>query len=356
MGELSVAEMQVVEVAKALAHNARVLIMDEPTSALTKPEAQALFKVIRELRHTGVAVIYISHKFEEVFELADRITVLRDGRLMVTAPVREFTSAGLIKYMVGRDLSTVTRTALPPKGDVALSVRGLSRRGAFEGITFEIHHGEILGIAGLLGAGRTELLNAIYGMHPADSGEIYVENTQLRIRDPKHAQAAGIGLVTEDRAAYGLVPTLGLTANITMASLRSCCCAGWIQRSKEARVAAKWIDSLLIRSRVAHQPVNRLSGGNQQKVAIARTLMHDPQILLLDEPTRGIDIGAKSEIHGVIRNLAQQRKAIVLVSSELPELLALSHRILVMREGALVAELDGDEATPEKVMSVAVPK
>jgi ABC-type sugar transport system ATPase subunit len=355
MGELSVAEMQVVEIAKALAHNAQVLIMDEPTSALTDAEARALFNTIRELRDRGAGVIYISHKFEEVFELADRITVLRDGRLIATAPVREFTPESLIRYMVGRGLSTGKPGSVPHQDQVALSVCGLSRHGAFEGVTFDVHYGEILGVAGLLGAGRTELLNALYGMHPVDSGEIRVGNMPTRIRNPRHAQAAGIGLVTEDRAAYGLVPTLGLTANITLAALRSCCRAGVIQRRTEARLAGRWIDSLFIRSRGAHQAVNRLSGGNQQKAVIARTLMHDPVILLLDEPTRGIDIGAKSEIHTLIRNLAEQGKAIVLVSSELPELITLSHRILVMREGAVAAELDGAGATAEKVMSFAVP-
>lgn len=356
MRRLRVAEIQAVEIAKALAHNARILIMDEPTSALSDREAEALFATIKELRSRGVAVIYISHKLEEIFRLADRITVLRDGVMVATHAASAVSREQLIAEMVGRPFIEAGQGTGAAAGEVLLSVSRLVLAGHFGGISFEVRRGEVLGLAGLMGAGRTEVLNAIYGLDPADSGEIRVSGRPVRIRSPRDALRAGIGLVTEDRKRFGFIPALAAPANITMGALERCCRAGWIRSGVERQVGRERIERFRIRGAHGNQPVERLSGGNQQKVVIARTLFTGPDILLLDEPTRGIDIAAKAEVHGIIRDLARSGKAVVLVSSELPELLALSDRMLVMREGALVGELDRESARPEEILRLAMPQ
>lgn len=353
--DLRVAEMQVVEIARALAHRARVLLMDEPTSALSERETQALFRIVADLRQRGTSIVYISHKFEEVFRLADRVTVLRDGALVATRPAGTLDRETLIRLMVGRSLEqSPPRTASRNK-DVALSVSGLERAGHFRNVTFEVRRGEVLGLAGLMGAGRTGVVNAIYGLEPADSGEIRVDGRVVRIKTVRDALRAGIGLVTEDRNAFGLIPAFRVQSNLTLAALRRWCRKGFIDRAAEKRVADEQIQSLSIRA-ARNQFVQFLSGGNQQKVVLGRTLLGEPQILLLDEPTRGIDIAAKAEVHALIRQIAQSGKAVVLVSSELPELMLLSDRILVMRQGTVRAELDGQTATAEQILELAMPE
>lgn len=354
--DLRVAEMQVVEIAKALAHQARVIIMDEPTSALSEAEAEALFRTIRELRNRGVAIIYISHKLDEVFRLADRITVLRDGAVVETGPREAFTPDSLIRLMVGRDVPAAAPSGDSSGQEVLLEVKGLSNRGRFDNISFTVHAGEILGLAGLMGAGRTEIVNAIFGLEPAHAGEIRVRGRPVRIRRPQAALRAGIGLVTEDRKRYGIIPSMGVPENVTLAALKQCCAGLFLRRSAERQAANDAVCSLGIRARQIQQPVERLSGGNQQKVVLGRTLFTGPDVLLLDEPTRGIDVNARAEIHHTIRKLAQAGKAVVLVSSEMPELLALSHRILVLRQGQIAGSLSRDQATPERILQLAMPQ
>ena len=354
MKELSVAGMQMVEIAKALAHEARVIIMDEPTSALSDRETEALFRVIGDLQHRGVAVIFISHKLDEVFRLADAVTVLRDGRHVATCPVGEVTREKLIALMVGRELNTVFPPIPSGIGEVVLSVRGLTKAGCYQDIHLEARRGEILGFAGLMGAGRTELVSAVSGLAPADSGEIRVRGRRVRIASPRDGLANGIAMVTEDRKNEGLVLTLSVKQNLTLASLRACCRGGFIDHRVENRVADERIRALGIKTPGRDEQVYHLSGGNQQKVVIGRALLANPDILILDEPTRGIDIGAKAEVYELIVRLASEGKAILLVSSELPEVMALSHRILVMHEGTITAELDPRRTTPEEVLKHAM--
>jgi inositol transport system ATP-binding protein len=355
MKELSVSEMQVVEIAKALAHQAEVIIMDEPTSAISAPEVEALVAIIRELQHRGVAVVYVSHRMDEVFRLADTVTVLRDGRHVTTLPIGALDRDKLIALMVGRELAEVFPPASATPGEVVLAVRGLSRAGKFRDITFTVRRGEVLGLAGLMGAGRTEVAYALFGLAPAEAGQIEVRARSLRITTPKEAMANGIGLVTEDRRRYGLAPEMSVKHNLTLANLRQCCWAGFINHPKESRLADEQIRAFAIKTADRDQVVGHLSGGNQQKVVLAKALLADPEVLILDEPTRGIDIGAKAEVYALIRKLARAGKAMILISSELPEVLALSHRLLVMREGLITAELDPKRTTPEEVMKHAMP-
>jgi inositol transport system ATP-binding protein len=350
MGGLSVAEMQTVEIAKALAHEARVIIMDEPTSAISGREVEALFGVVRDLTARGVAVIYISHKMDEIFRIADTITVLRDGRHVATAPARELDERRLIALMVGREIAATAGAPRQPGGPL-LELRGLSRRGAFRGIGLTLRRGEVLGLAGLMGAGRSALVNAIAGLEPATAGEALVRGRPVRLASPAAALAAGIALVGEDRKRHGFVPRMSVQHNLTLAALRR----RWIDHRAEAATADAQMRALGIKAAHRGQAVGELSGGNQQKVVIAKALLSEPEILLLDEPTRGIDIGAKAEVHAIVDRLARDGMAILLVSSELPELLALSDRLLVMREGTLAAELDPRRTSQEEIMEHAMP-
>jgi inositol transport system ATP-binding protein len=354
--ELSVAQVQTVEIAKALVHDARVIIMDEPTSAISQREVDALLAMIRDLRRQGVAIIYISHKMDEVFRIADTITVLRDGRHVATHPAAELDRDRLIALMVGRELlTTESPAATPAPGLVALEVCGLTQPGKFRPVSFRVRRGEILGIAGLMGAGRTELASALVGLAPAASGEIRVNGRPVRIASPRNAIDHGLALVPEDRQKFGLVPGMSVKENLTLASLGPCCRGPWIDRRRENRVADQQIRALAIRTRDRDQRAGSLSGGTQQKIVVARALLTRPAILILDEPTRGIDIGAKQEIYAIIRRLAAEGTAVIMVSSELPEVLALSHRILVMREGQVTAELDPRRTTQEEILQYAMP-
>jgi inositol transport system ATP-binding protein len=350
MGDLSVAEMQTVEIVKALGHKASVIIMDEPTTALSAREVTALFQVIEDLKKAGVAIIYISHKMAEIFRVADTITVMRDGRHITTRPAWLLDESELIRLMVGRD--PVERAIKKPTpGETALEVRDLESSGKFHNISFTLKRGEILGIAGLMGAGRTELAHAIYGLEPADSGEIRIHGKPTHIPTPAVALAAGIALVGEDRKRHGFVPKMSVRENLTLSSMKR----GWIHQRAERALADEQIRAFDIKVSSHDQPVEKLSGGNQQKVVIAKAVLTNPDILILDEPTRGIDIGAKGEIHALITRLARSGMAVLLISSELPELLALSDRLLVMREGELTAELDPLHTTEEEILRHAMP-
>jgi len=355
MRDLTVAQTQVVEIAKALGRRADVILMDEPTAALSDHECTALFKAIRQLCQRGVAVVYTTHKMDEVFQLADRITVLRDGEWVTTQPASNFTPASLISHMVGRDLATVFPALTPASQEVVLEVQALTREPYFRKVSFQLHRGEVLGLAGLMGAGRTELVSALYGLLPATSGTITLKGQPVVLRNPADALAHGVGMVTEDRKGLGIIPALSVQQNLTLTALHRFTQAGVILGTQEKQVSQAEMTRFKIKARGLTQPIRELSGGNQQKVLLARMLLDAPEIVILDEPTRGIDIGAKSEIYALIGQLTAAGKAVLLVSSELPEVLALSHRILVLRQGDLALELPASDATPEKVLSNAMP-
>ena len=355
MRDLSVSEMQTVEIAKALAHNAEVIIMDEPTSAISDREVDALFEVISDLKRRGVAIVYISHKMDEIFRIADTITVLRDGHYVATHDAGELDRERLIALMVGRELGAEFLKSSAQPGEAALEVRGLTRAGKFRDVGFQVRRGEILGIAGLMGAGRTELVSAIFGLAPAEAGEICIGGRPVRIACPRDAINHGIGMVTEDRKRYGLVPMMSVKQNVTLTNLRRYSSGGWINRRMENSVADEQISVFSVKTRDRNQTVGSLSGGTQQKIVVAKALLAEPAVLILDEPTRGIDIGAKSEIYAIIAKLAAEGKAVIMVSSELPEVLALSHRILVMCEGVVTAELDPRRTTQEEILHYGMP-
>lgn len=354
MGELNVADMQIVEIAKALAHRAELIIMDEPTSALSHQEIQALFQVIRDLQAGGVAIIYVSHKLEEIFQLASRATVLRDGRLVGNYRLADLNTGSLVSLMVGRAWPGRPGKKRAAPGPLLLETQGLSRAGEFQGISLQLRRSEIVGVAGLLGAGRTALVNALCGLAPASSGAILVEGRPVKIRNPREAMAHGIGWAGEDRKQQGLVLSMSVKHNLTLASLAHCCRGPILDGARERAITREQINAFGIKAPRADHPVGLLSGGNQQKVVLAKTLLAEPQIILLDEPTRGIDIAAKEEIHQLIRQLAARGKAVMLVSSELPEVLSLSDRILVMRQGRITAELDPGSTSPEEILRRAM--
>lgn len=354
MKHLSVAERQMVEIAKAISNNAKVIIMDEPTSALADNEVATLFRLIRELTVKGVAIIYISHKMDEIFAIADTITVLRDGKYIVTKPASELNQRTLITLMVGREIDTLFPVSNSPKGDEILSVRKLSRTGSFSDINFAVHAGEVLGLAGLMGAGRTEIARAIFGMDPISSGEIYLHGNAITIKSPYDAIRQGIGYVSEDRKAFGFIPRLSVRHNITLSSVATHTKGGFIQARRDAETANAMIADLRIKAASPNQQVTYLSGGNQQKVIIGKVLLSKPALIILDEPTRGIDIGAKAEIYKLINQLTADGLAVILISSELPEILGLSDRILVLSQGKQTALLSRTDATQEMIMRYAM--
>jgi ABC-type sugar transport system ATPase subunit len=351
--ELSVAQKQLVEIARALSQDVRVLILDEPTSSLSLHETERLFEILRGLRAQGVAIIYISHRLEEVFALADRVTVLRDGQVVATLPIGEATREGLIRMMVGRDLSAYYRAVRSAPGAIRLDVRDLTRAGVLHGVSLTVRAGEIVGLAGLVGAGRTELARCLFGVDPFESGEIRVDGQRVTIRRPQDAVRHGIVLVPEDRKLQGLVLILSVRENITLPVLSRLARFGFPLRREEERLATSFVERLRIRTPSLEQRVVNLSGGNQQKVVLARALATDPKVLILDEPTRGIDVGAKAEVHTLIAELAEAGMGILLISSELPEVLSMSHRVLVMNSGRIVAEFPREEATEERVLAAA---
>jgi len=354
VNELSVAEQQMVEIAKALSVESKVLVMDEPSATLTEHELAALFAQIRRLKSEGVSIIYISHRLEEVFEIADRVTVLRDGEVVGTAPVAELDAGEIIRMMVGREIrSEESGGRQAAHGEEMLRVEGLTRGEKARGISFTLHRGEILGIAGLVGAGRTELVRTIFGADHATGGRMILDGRPVRPRSPAHAIALGIGLVPEDRKLQGLVLGMAVASNVTLARLGAVSTAGVVSGRQERQVAEGYIEQLDIATPGALQTARNLSGGNQQKVVLAKWLFAQSKVLIFDEPTRGIDVGAKQEIYRIMRDVAQAGAAVIMISSDLPEVLRMSDRIMVMHEGEVAGFLEAAEATQERIMMLA---
>ena len=351
--DLGTGQRQMVEIARALHRKVRVLILDEPTSSLSERETARLFEIVELLRSQGVGIVYISHRLTEIFRIADRVTVLRDGKLVGTVNVADATEDDLVRMMVGRDLSRLFTQARETDAPIRLEVRNLSRRGVLHDISFHIRGGEIVGLAGLVGAGRTELARCLFGADLFSSGEILLDGKPVSIRTPGNAVDAGIALVPEDRKLQALVPVMGIRENVTLPVLDRLGSPFFPSRSREREMVGGYIENLRIRTPHMEQRVSALSGGNQQKVIIARWLATRPKVLILDEPTRGIDVGAKAEVHALIARLAESGVAILLISSELPEILGMSHRVLVMHEGRLVADMPRSEATEESIMAAA---
>ena len=350
---LSVAQMQMVEIARALHRNVRVLILDEPTSSLSDHETAKLFEIIDVLRHQGVGIVYISHRLAEVFQIAQQATVLRDGQVVGTVPIAETSEDTLVRMMVGRELSHLFTQARLTDAPVRLDVQHLSKRRTLHDISFQVRGGEIVGFAGLVGSGRTELARCLFGADHFDSGQILLDGQKIAIRTPGDAVHHGIALVPEDRKLQALVLGMGVRENVTLPVLDQFGSALFPSRARERALVADSIQSLRIRTPHMEQRVGALSGGNQQKVVIARWLATKPKVLILDEPTRGIDVGAKAEVHALIARLAESGVAILMISSELPEILGMSHRVMVMRGGRIVAELSREEASEEAIMAAA---
>ncbi len=353
MKDLTVSKQQMVEIAKAISYDAKIIIMDEPTSAIPEREVAHLHGMIKRLTDFGVAIIYITHKMDEVFRISDDITVFRDGKHVGSYPAKELDRDKLIKLMVGRELTDLFPKEEAEIGDVVLSVQGLNRGTVVKDVSFELHRGEILGLAGLMGAGRTEVLETIFGIEKADSGEIVLNGRALRIKQPSDAIRAGMALLTEDRKLNGIMGVLSVRDNITAAALPRYSPRGVLHVGEMRKDSEDQREKLRIKTPSLSQLIKNLSGGNQQKALISRWLLTVPDVLMIDEPTRGIDVGAKSEIHRLMSMLAQEGKAIIMVSSELPEVLGMSDRILVMHEGRISGELSREEANQESVMHLA---
>lgn len=350
---LSIADQQIVEIAKALSFDARVLIMDEPTAALTGSEVARLFGVVRTLREQGAAVLFISHRLEEIFALCQRVTTLRDGTLIASEPLEGLTEDDLVRRMVGRDLDELYPKQETRVGEVALSVRRLTREGVFTDVSFDVRRGEIVGLAGLVGAGRSEVARAVFGVDRWDAGTVEVQGKALTNGAPSTAMAAGLALVPEDRRAQGLVMDMSIERNIGLTGLRTTVRAGLMDRGAERSRSLDWAVRLQVKYARIADAVGTLSGGNQQKVVLAKWLATGPQVLIVDEPTRGIDVGTKAEVHRLLSGLAADGVAVLMISSDLPEILGMADRVLVMHEGRLTAEIPRARATEESVMAAA---
>jgi rhamnose transport system ATP-binding protein len=356
MRGLSIADQQMVEIARALASDARVIIMDEPTAPLTPKEVATLFDIARKLRAEGRSIVFISHRLSEVRELCDRVTIFRDGRKVATDRTENLTDTEIIRLMIGRAVKDYHGKGATRAGEVALQVTGLSKAGFFRDISFSLHKGEILGLGGLVGAGRTDVARALFGIAPAESGTIAVDGRTVAIRNPSDAIDVGLAFVPEDRAVAGIFRSLSVEDNITAAIPDRIAPGGIVSRKAERTLASDYVKRLRIRLASIRQPIGELSGGNQQKAILSRWLLTDPHVLILDEPTRGIDLGVKAEFYEMIGQLAADGRAILLISSEMPELLSLCDRILVMSEGHLTADIPRAEATEEAIMTAAVPR
>ncbi len=356
VSNLSVGKQQMVEIAKALSFNSEVIIFDEPTAALSEAETEELFSVIRKLKSQGIGIIYISHRLEELKEIADRVTVMRDGQYIGTDYMKNLTIEKIISMMVGREIyETLREKEVEENAEVVLEVRNLKRGKVFKNISFSLRKGEILGFAGLIGAGRTEVARAIFGADPIDSGEIYVKGKRVSIKNPWDAINHGIAYLSEDRKRYGLMPDLDVKSNIILPSMKDFLrTLGFVDDRKAENVSSEYVQKLKIRTPSVRQKVKNLSGGNQQKVVLAKWLATKPKILILDEPTRGVDVGAKVAIYQLINRLAQEGYGIILISSEMPEIIGMSDRILVMHEGRIVGTISRREATQEKILSMAL--
>ncbi|MGH9105693.1 MAG: sugar ABC transporter ATP-binding protein [Acidimicrobiales bacterium] len=350
---LSIADQQIVEIVKALSLDAKVIVMDEPTAALSAYEVQRLFRVVETLRTSGAAVLFISHRLEEVFAICQRVTVMRDGHRVLSRPLEGLSADDLVRAMVGRDVAEREQKPSGRGGDVVLAVQRLTREGAFVDISFEVCGGEIVALAGLVGAGRTEVARAVFGIDRYDAGTVWVAGKRLKRGAPTAAMAAGIGFVPEDRRLQGLVMELSIAGNIALPSLRRLRSFGLVRRTSEHRFATEWAGRLRLKYGRFSDPVSTLSGGNQQKVVLAKWLSRHPKLLIVDEPTRGIDVAAKSEVHQLLVELAGHGVAILMISSELPEVLRVADRVLVMREGRLVAEFSQLQASEESIVAAA---
>ncbi|WP_448125157.1 sugar ABC transporter ATP-binding protein [Pseudomonas veronii] len=353
VGNLSIAERQMVEIAKAVSYDSDILIMDEPTSAITEKEVAHLFSIIADLKAQGKGIVYITHKMNEVFAIADEVAVFRDGQYIGLQRADSMNSDSLISMMVGRELSQLFPVRETPIGELLLSVRDLGLDGVFNNVSFDLHAGEILGIAGLMGSGRTNVAEALFGISPSTRGQITLDGKALRITDPHMAIDQGFALLTEDRKLSGLFPCLSVLENMEMAVLPHYSGNGFIQQKALRALCEDMCKKLRVKTPSLEQCIDTLSGGNQQKALLARWLMTNPRLLILDEPTRGIDVGAKAEIYRLIAFLASEGMAVIMISSELPEVLGMSDRVMVMHEGELMGTLDRADATQEKVMQLA---
>lgn len=352
---LSMPEQQIVEIAKAIGADARILIMDEPTSSLTDQEVNSLFKIIALLGSQGAGIVYISHRLEEIATIADRVTVLRDGETVATRRKEEVDQAALIGMMVGREISAVFPKRDVPVGEIRLELRRVQNRAAgLRDVSLSVRSGEILGVAGLVGSGRTELAETLFGLTPADSGEVLLDGAPVRISSPVEAIRLGMGYVPEDRRQHGVVLQMPIASNTSLASLKLVSHNGLIDTHQERELAARSVQQLCIKAPSIYTETGTLSGGNQQKVALARWLAIGPRILILDEPTQGVDVGSKAEIHSLMMDLAARGLAIIMISSELPEILGMSDRIAVMRQGTIAGVLSRQEATEQRILSLAV--
>ena len=355
MSNLTVGRQQMCEIAKAISHDAKVIIFDEPSAALTEAEIEELFKIIDDLREKGIGIVYISHRMDEIKKITDRVTVMRDGQYVGTLITKDSTKDDIINMMVGRVIyeDPKTESQVPEGAEVVLKVEHLNAGKMVQDVSFELHRGEILGFSGLMGAGRTETARALFGADPMDSGDIYVHGKKVTIKSPADAVKAGIGYLSEDRKRYGCVVAKSVAENTTMATMEQFMSGPFIDKAKEKEVAQKYVEALATKTPTVDQLVVNLSGGNQQKVVIAKWLTRDSEILIFDEPTRGIDVGAKNEIYKLMNKLAKDGKAIIMISSEMTEILRMSDRIVVMCEGKKTGELDISEATQENIMNLA---
>jgi rhamnose transport system ATP-binding protein len=353
--DLTMPQQQLVEIARALGANAQVLILDEPTASLSQRETEALFEVIRALRASGVGIIYISHRLDELYQIADRVTVLRDGALVTTKPINEVNKSDLIRLMVGRELTAVFPKQVVPIGEPVLELRGLGcRASGVHTIALSLRAGEIVGLAGLVGAGRTELARILFGLTPADSGQILLRGKQISIDSPQRAIELGIAYLPEDRRRHGVILDLPIAANTSLAILQQLAGAGRLNFQRERTIARDMVERLAIKTPSIDTPAGHLSGGNQQKVALSRWLATNPTVLILDEPTQGVDVGAKAEIHRLMGDLARRGLAILVISSELPEILGMSDSIAVMRGGTIVGRMNRADATQERILTLAL--
>ena len=353
MSDLSVGQQQMVEICKALMVDAKVIIMDEPTAALTQSETEALFKVMNSLREKGVSIVYISHRMEEIFELCDRITILRDGQYIGTRNICDITMDDVVQMMIGREIGERFPKRESTIGEEVFRVEGLTHEKLFRDVSFSVCAGEVLGVSGLMGAGRTEIMQAIFGNLPVVSGKIFIEGKEVSIKNPRQAIAAGIGFITEDRKTEGLLLEKSIAENIELANLNKVSKNSVLSRKKGAELVKHGIDEFRIKCFGPEHECGNLSGGNQQKVVLAKWIYTDPKILILDEPTRGVDIGAKKEIYNVINEMAAKGVAVIMVSSELPEVLGMSDRIMVVHEGHITGIIDAEGADQAKVMTLA---
>lgn len=353
MGDLTIGQQQLIEIAKTLYNDAQVIIMDEPTAALTDREISILFDIIRQLTAEGVAIVYISHRMNEIFEISDYVTVMRDGISVMTKETHQTNNDEIVKAMVGRDLDDYYPDLHIPPGKVLLEVNHLTSHKKFRNISFKLREGEILGVSGLMGAGRTEIMRAIFGLDPYDSGEVIVEGKPVKFKSPEEAIDHGIGFLTEDRKSEGLILDFSIKDNIGLTSFEEFSKGGMIDDNEEKKFVDLLVERLRIKLSNIYQPANSLSGGNQQKVVLAKWVGASTQILILDEPTRGVDVGAKREIYILMKELAQRHVGIIMVSSDLPEIIGISDRVLVIHEGNLAGELERDELTEERIMTLA---